>query len=524
MPFRSKIPDIRIPHDITLPDFVVEHYHQYPDRKLLIDPYTKRDFTCQDVKETINKVSAGFYKLGLQKGEVVALALPNMVEYPLLILGIQNLGAMATLFNPSQTVEELTHLFKDSEATYFVTIPLLLNKVQEVLKQVTGQVKKIIVVGEAPGTISFKDLTNNNGEFPRVKFDPRTTVALVPYSSGTTGLPKGVELTHYNIIANVAQHVAIHAAYGTLLEHDTWITFLPIFHVYGSASVLFTAMRKCHTSVIMSKFDKHSYLQFIQEYKATVLPVVPPVVILLSKDPTVSQYDTSSARLFSSGAAPLGAEVEADFKKRLPSAMMLQGYGMTELSPTTHVGNKFAASGSVGQLLPNLEMKIIDVDTGKELGIGQRGEVWFKGPNVMKGYHNNPKATSDMIDKDGFLHTGDVGYVDANENLFIVDRLKELIKYKGFQVPPAELEALLLSHPEVADAAVVGKPDLEAGELPAAFVVLKQDSKLTSKELVEWAEKKTSAYKKLRGGVVFVPAIPKSEAGKILRKILRAKL
>jgi len=198
---------------------------------------------------------------------------------------------------------------------------------------------------------------------------------------------------------------------------------------------------------------------------------------------------------------------------------------MTEVSPTSHSMNVFVNTlGSVGQLIPNMTAKIVDVETGKELGVGQQGEVWVKGPNIMKGYHNNPSATNATIDQDGYLHTGDIGYADTNENLFITDRLKELIKYKGFQVAPAELEALLLSHPEVNDVAVVGKPDAEAGELPTAFVVLKKDSKVTENEIIEWAEKKTSPYKKLRGGVVFVDVIPKSTSGKILRKEVKAKL
>eukprot|EP00026_Physarum_polycephalum_P002353 Phypoly_transcript_02359.p1 GENE.Phypoly_transcript_02359~~Phypoly_transcript_02359.p1 ORF type:complete len:523 (-),score=74.68 Phypoly_transcript_02359:105-1673(-) len=522
MPFKSKIPDITIPDDISVPEFIVEHFNQHPNRKLLIDPYTKREFTCQQVSDLIKKVSAGFYKLGLKTGELVALALPNMVEYPFIALGIQNLGAIPTVFNPAQTLEELTHQLQDSSAKYLVTVPQLLEKVKEIMKQVQGQVKEVIVVGKAPGTISFADLINNNGEFPRHKFDTRTTVALVPYSSGTTGLPKGVELTHYNIVANVLQTLALLGSMNS--GHETWISFLPFFHIYGNVTILYTAMRSLHTLVVMPRFDKLHYLKFIQEYKPTILPIVPPIVLLLSQDPVVSQYDTSSVKYFLCAAAPLSAELEVEFKKRFKNVPILQGYGMTELSPFSHAQHvSTKVPGSVGRLCPNMTMKIVD-ENGTELGIGQTGEVWLRGPNVMKAYRNNPKATTDMIDRDGYLHTGDVAYVDADENLFIVDRIKELIKYKGFQVAPAELEALLLTHPDVEDVAVVGKPSVEAGEVPAAFVVRKKESKLSAKDLVAWADQKTSHYKQLRGGVVFVETIPKSAAGKILRKLLRSKL
>eukprot|EP00026_Physarum_polycephalum_P004972 Phypoly_transcript_04998.p1 GENE.Phypoly_transcript_04998~~Phypoly_transcript_04998.p1 ORF type:complete len:440 (+),score=65.65 Phypoly_transcript_04998:698-2017(+) len=437
--------------------------------------------------------------------------------------GIQKLGGIPTTMNPTMIPEEMKYQIKDSGAIYFVTIPQLMDKVKEAVNMVGNQIKEVIVIGEASGATSFSSLIHNDGQYPKEKFDPITTVAIIPYSSGTTGLPKGVELTHYNVVANLMQLMTMQV--GIYREHDTLIGFVPFFHIYGIVVAIGLTFRMCHTLVVMPRFDPVHFFQIIQEYKVTVLPVVPPVVLLLAHDPIVSKYDLSSVRVVISAASPLGQEQEQALKKRMPNILLVQAMGMTELSPLTHTTNVFTnAPGSVGQLVANMKLKIIDVETGKELGINQKGELWMTGPNVMKGYLHNPKATSETIDKDGYLHTGDVGYVDENLNMYIVDRVKELVKYKGFQVAPAELEALLLTHPDIADVAVIGKPDEEAGEVPLAFVVLKKDHKATEKEIVAWAEKKTAHYKKLRGGVRFVEAIPKSASGKILRRLLRAKL
>eukprot|EP00026_Physarum_polycephalum_P007199 Phypoly_transcript_07256.p1 GENE.Phypoly_transcript_07256~~Phypoly_transcript_07256.p1 ORF type:complete len:551 (+),score=97.76 Phypoly_transcript_07256:233-1654(+) len=473
----------------------------------------------------MNKVAAGFFKRGLRFGEVVAIILPNVIEYPILLHGIQQLGAIPTTFNPSLTTEEMVHQLKDSGSTFIVTLPSLLDKVKSGLSNasINAQVKEVFVIGEATGTTTFSSLIANDGQFPKVEFDPRSTVAVIPYSSGTTGLSKGVELTHYNIVANVLQCIAVQVGfYG---EFETSVAFLPLYHIYGMVVLMGIALRKCYTLVMLTKFDLKKFLQIIQDYKATIACVVPPVLLSMTKEAIVDQFDLSSLRIMLCGAAPLGTDIQQALTKRLPNLCIAQAYGMTELSPMSHSSNVFVnLAGSVGQLVPNMKIKILDPETGDELAAGQRGEMCLSGPNVMKGYFKNPKATSHMIDKDGFLHTGDVAYVDENGNLFVVDRIKELIKYNGFQVPPAELEALLLTHPDVADVAVIGKPDVRSGELPMAFVVLKKGRKIGAQEIIEWAEKQTSPHKKLRGGIVFVESIPKSAAGKILRRFLRAKL
>jgi len=281
-------------------------------------------------------------------------------------------------------------------------------------------------------------------------------------------------------------------------------------------------------TIVMSKFDLEKYLETIQTHKITYAHVVPPIVVALAKHPSVDKYNLSSLKMIFSGAAPLGVDIERAVIQRL-KVPVKQAYGMTELSPACHINpTKKIISGSVGVLVPNCVAKITDVESGAPLSIGQDGEICVKGPNVMKGYLNNSSATAAMIDSEGFVHTGDIGHIDSEGYYYVVDRVKELIKYKGFQVAPAELEAILLTHPAIADVAVIPKPDEEAGELPKAFIVLKKEQQLSESQVQEWLDDKIAPHKKLRGGVEFISEIPKSASGKILRRILvqkeRAKL
>jgi len=269
----------------------------------------------------------------------------------------------------------------------------------------------------------------------------------------------------------------------------------------------------------MEKFDLKNYLELIQAHKASRLHVVPPVALALAKNPLCNNFDLSSVKVLFCGAAPLGASLEHEIITKYPNLKVKQAYGMTELSPATHIVPSYGIkSGSVGLLLPNQVAKIVSTLTGNVVGIMEHGEICIKGPNVMKGYLNNPEATKATVDSEGFLHTGDLGYVDKDGYYFIVDRVKELIKYKGNQVAPAELEELLLTHPAVADAAVVGIPDEEAGELPKAYVVGKPNHTCHPKELHDFLEDKIAPHKRMRGGIEFIQAIPKTASGKILRR------
>jgi 4-coumarate--CoA ligase len=347
-----------------------------------------------------------------------------------------------------------------------------------------------------------------------VPVGPHDTVVL-PYSSGTTGLPKGVMLTHRNCAGNIAQVNAMFP----FEEHDVIIAVLPFFHIYGMQVIMNSGLRVGATLVTMPRFDLVGFLQAVQEHKVTVAYLVPPIVLALAKQPIVSDYDLSSLRVVMSGAAPLGAELADEAAARI-GASVFQGYGMTELSPVTHLCPlDDARAGSIGVLVPNCEARLVDPD-GVDVEPGGEGELWVRGPMVMTGYLNNPTATAETIDADGWLHTGDVARVDADGHFTIVDRVKELIKYKGFQVPPAELEALLVTHPAVADVAVIPVPDEAAGEIPKAFVVRKPGAEATAEELMAFVAEHVSSYKQVRQ-IEFIDEIPKSASGKILRRILR---
>jgi acyl-CoA synthetase (AMP-forming)/AMP-acid ligase II len=382
---------------------------------------------------------------------------------------------------------------------------------------------------ERSGHPNAADLMGPGLPPPNAEFAPSAHLAVLPYSSGTTGNPKGVMLTHRNLVANVAQIRPLHG----MVANDVVLAVLPFFHIYGMTVLLNAALHARARLVIMPSFDLGDFLNNIAEHKCTIAYIAPPVAVALAKHPLIDEYDLSSLNTVMSGAAPLDADLGRAVSKRL-GCRVVQGYGMSELSPVSHItpfdgGQRqmamIAPLSSVGWTVSNAASKLINPHSGDEIslppdGLSETGELWFKGPNVMAGYLGNDQATKETIDDDGWLHTGDLAQVDANGCVYIVDRLKELIKYKGYQVPPAELEAVLLSHPSIADAAVIGVNDDEGEEVPKAFVVKQSDSPLTEDEVIEFVAGQVAPYKKVRQ-VQFVDAIPKSASGKILRKDLR---
>lgn len=348
--------------------------------------------------------------------------------------------------------------------------------------------------------------------------------ATILYSSGTTGRVKGVELSHRTLIAVIAglyhnKHKADDAVEN--LPHPVSLFSLPLFHVFGFF-MLIRAAALGETLVLLGKFDFENMLEAIEKYKVTYMPVAPPLVVAFAKSDLVNKYDLSSLRLVGSGGAPLGKVVSKSFTARFPNVEITQGYGMTETggAATRMIGTEeIKKYGSTGRLAENTEAKIVDPDTKEALPLGQRGELWLRGRIIMKGYVGDSQATAETLDSEGWLRTGDLCYFDSDGFLYIVDRLKELIKYKAYQVPPAELEHLLQSIPEVADAAVIPYPDEEAGQIPMAYIVRKPGSRITDTQIMDIVAKQVAPYKKIRR-VAFVSSIPKSPAGKILRREL----
>ena len=342
---------------------------------------------------------------------------------------------------------------------------------------------------------------------------------MLPYSSGTSGRPKGVLLTHRNLVVNLVQlHAITHAGPG-----HRFVAVLPFFHIYGMTCLLNQGIDRRFTIITLPRFDLAEFLRVIAQYRVQRVLAVPPILVALAKHPIVESFDLSSVETVNSGAAPLDADLARTVGRRL-GCRVVQGYGTTEMSPVSHgvPDGVDPDVATVGPLVPNMEAMVVDPATGAELPPGERGELWCRGPNVMAGYLNDPEATAATLDADGWLHTGDLVTVDADGMFTIVDRLKELIKYKGWSVAPAELEAVLLAHDRIADAAVIGVRDAEGEEAPKAFVVPRPGADLTAVEVAAFVAERVAPFKKVRA-VEFVDAIPRSAAGKILRRDLRAR-
>jgi acyl-CoA synthetase (AMP-forming)/AMP-acid ligase II len=508
---QSPMPDVVIP-DGPLTEFVFRHAATMPDAIALMDGASGRTYTFAEALGMAKSLAGGLIARGFAPGDVVALMAPNLPEYAIVFHGVALAGGTVTTVNPTYTANEVRHQIEDAGATSLITIGMFVDTARQAIEGT--HVTEIITIDNVEGTTPFTSLFGSPVE--QVPIDPAEQVVVLPYSSGTTGLPKGVMLTHRNLVANLAQIDPVLVAQ----PGEIALAVLPFFHIYGMQILMNGLLAQGITVITLPRFDLQQALEIIQEQKVTRFFAVPPIVLALAKHPLVDEYDLSSLTWIMSGAAPLGAELAEEAAARVGAAVV-QGYGMTELSPVSHATPEAGSRpGTVGIAVPNTESRIIDPATGEDLDIGAEGELWIRGPQVMKGYLNNPEATAATIDDEGWLHTGDVARIDPDGQVSIVDRVKELIKYKGFQVPPAELEALLITHPAVADVAVIGVPDVEAGELPKAFIVLKPGAEASAAELQEFVAAEVASYKQIRI-VEFTTEIPKSPSGKILRRMLR---
>ena len=513
MIYRSPHPDISIP-DVDLPSFVLEEAAGRGSKPALVDASTGRSLSYGELARGVEAVAAGLASRGIGPDDVVGVLSPNVPEYAVAFFGAVRAGAANTTLNPLYTAEEISTQLENSGARLLFTVPPLLEKAREATAGI--RVEEIVVFGEGDGATPLARLAAEGGTAPDLSPDPRGEIVALPYSSGTTGKPKGVMLSHRNLVANMAQCLAV----DPVREDEVVLGVLPFFHIYGMVVVMAGGLRAGATIVTVPRFDFVPFLEVLEAYGVTRANLVPPIMLGLAKHPAVEEMDLSRLQVVGSGAAPLGEEVERAVEERL-ACDVRQGYGLTETSPVTHFNPPGAKKvGSVGPAVPNTEVRIVDLETGEDLPPDSDGEVWIRGPQVMSGYLNDPEATASTLVGE-WLRTGDIGHVDADGYLYVVDRAKELIKYKGFQVAPAELEDLLLGHPSVADVAVSPSPDREAGEVPKAFVVRGPgaSAEASAEALIAYVADRVSPQKKVRR-LEFVDEIPKSASGKILRRVL----
>lgn len=513
----AAIPDQDDPLDV--PNFVLSR-HEQGNQMAFVDAITGLHVTYSHLRRSAMAAAAGLHQLGVQHGDIILIVSPNFLQFPALAMGIMSIGAVLSTANPLYTSSELQKQIEDSMPVLVFTTPQLLNKFNKMNV-------RIVMIGtpeesrkyNAPVISSLSSLLSSDpANKPPTKIRQDST-AVVLYSSGTTGRSKGVVSTHRNLIVTTSILCTLMGSC-----KDVYLCFIPLFHMYGFNTFVCGLMAIGATVVILPKFTMEGMLMAIQRYRVTHIPAVPAIAIRLSKLPNVDQkYDLSSLKEVMIGGASMGREQMEAFRSRFPGIGISQIYGMTELSGSVikSEGNDIKHYGSVGILVPNVEAKVVDIVTGKPLPPNARGELCFRGPMVMKEYYKNKEATSSSIDSEGWLHSGDICRINEEGHVYIVDRLKELIKYKGLQIAPAELEELLLCNPEIEDSAVIPYPDEEAGEVPMAFIAKKPTSNLTAEDVIEFVGRQVAPYKKIRR-VAFVVSIPRTESGKILRKHLRA--
>jgi len=499
--------------DVTLPEFVLERAAIRAHRRALIEAGTGRVLTYGELAAAVREIGGGLLAHGVRPRDVVVLCAPNSLEFVLTWYAATSVGAIVSPVNPQWTRDEIHAQLKQTAAKWLVAPGSLIEQKLFACLIDTHIAGTFAIGGGGTGTIPFDALR----EAPQIQAQARiesTDTAYLPTSSGTTGLPKSVLLTHRSLVASLcqmryAQHVE---------ERDVVIAAVPLFHIFGLQVALNLPLRAGATVVILPRFEIDSFVRAVRDYGVTRAELVPPMLRALATHEGLNPEDLSSLRVLTSAAAPLSPEIARTCARRI-GCRVKQAYGMTELGGGTHIAPDVGPDRpeSIGPALPGVECRLIDPETGADLPPGQPGELLVRSPSTMSGYLGNPQATAATIDPTGWVHTGDIVTVDAQGWYVVTDRLKELIKYKGWQVAPAELEGILLMHPAVADAAVVRQVDAAAGETPKAFVVLR--SPASASELMSWVAARAATYKQLHH-VEFIDRIPRSPAGKILRRLL----
>ncbi|KAF4120116.1 AMP-binding enzyme [Geosmithia morbida] len=536
MPFASPYPPLDFPY-VNILDYL---FGQQPvsDDPLWFDcKEPSRNLSTAQLLQWVKRLGYGLERLGLRRGDVIMICTPNQIFVPVAYLGIVGSGYIFSGANPTYTESELVHQLTDTTAKVLLVHPAMLSRMIPAANKAGVPQDRIFQFSDEPnpvhnGIVDWRDIAGNQEQGNSWKWpelgakEAAETVATINYSSGTTGLPKGVCVSHRNLVAKILQTIFVryvHKPYPfEKRPQERWIGFLPLYHAYGQLYTILMAIKLKFPIYIMAEFRYEDFLSAIEKYRITTLQVAPPILVMLSKRPETARYDLSSLKEILCGAAPLSRELQNECQSRF-GVQVNQGWGMTEVTcGALHVpGGINDTSGSVGLLDPNCECRLVD-ESGNDVEIGRPGEMLIRGPNVCMGYWRNEEASKENLNVEGWLKTGDIAICDKRGYFWIVDRKKELIKVKGLQVAPAELEAVLLENEAIADAAVVGI-NLDGNEWPRAYVVIQETAKdaTTPKGIQEWIKSRVAKHKQLSGGVAFVDEVPKLASGKIQRKTMR---
>ncbi|KAK4037206.1 hypothetical protein OUZ56_029246 [Daphnia magna] len=519
-------------HDMTLTQKFFESAVRWPDKIALECGITGRRYTYNTMSQAVRRFGSALTRMGFSKGDVMGLVSPNVPEFSIAVFGAAGVGMPVALVNPTYPADEIARQMTLVEATCLFGVSEMAETLKAVA-QLCPTIRRIVLLGPSQdGCVSYQDMMQDSGDLfnDNIKIDIDNDIFILPHSSGTSGLPKNVMLTHSSVGKNIQQYLQSEGTNNrpaTATHQETYIGLLPFFHSYGMVGLLLSAVESGAKLVTLPRFDVPSFLKAIDDHQPTYLHLVPPLVSLLTNLPELKAKSYSRVHTIFCGAAPLGAPLAIKLLERFTHPVSFQeAYGLTEMSPGVMMGplgNK--KLGSCGSLLSRTQAKIVDLETGQRtLGPHEDGELYVFGPQAMKGYYKNQQATDEMIGADGWLRTGDIGHYDEDGHFFIVDRLKELIKVKGFQVAPAELEEVLTTHPAIKEAAVIGIPDERAGELPRAYVVKKPGMESVSEcDIHAFINAKVSAHKQMKGGIQFCDSVPRNTMGKILRKELRVQ-
>ena len=498
---------------------VVDAAKRWPHKVAIVDD--ERKVTFMELDAYTDRLAVALQGIGVSKGDFVGILAPNCIEFEVGFFGILKAGATVTTINSGYKEREIAAQLNASGAPVLIVHASLMDMAEAAAKDTPSVNRLIVIEDNADDPCSFWGMIDAaEGEPASVDIDPINDLAALPFSSGTTGMNKGVMLSHENLHANVRQ-LADRDEDSAVVHGDVVLVHLPLFHIYGMTALMQQALYVGATQIMMGRFDMSDFLSLIQYHGVTALYTAPPVGVALSQTPLLNDYNLPSLRFIMFGAAPMSAELQLRIAGRL-GCIVIQGYGLTETSPVTHMDftDERMRPGSIGPMLPDIEQRVVDMETGLiDLAPNELGELLLRGPNVMRGYYNQPEATAAALDADGWFYTGDLVKIDEDGYVYVLDRKKELIKYSGFQVPPAELEGILLEHPAVADVAVIGKEDREHGEIPKAFVVLKAGSAVSARVLMDFVGDQVATFKRIRE-IEFMDAIPKNPSGKLLRRVL----